>query len=372
MTQDTSIVFKLYTLSPTSPICGAKVTVVHRGDSVEHILYSDASGMTPPLALYAPPADASPPYSLYDASVEAQGYSRVIIKGIQLFEGVEELSVIELTALSHTAFPEENAIIPPLSLADFAAEGEAPAINSLYIPETVTVHLGLSTAPSAPNAVVDFRDYIKNVVSCSTYPTWSEAALRANILLHTSFALGRICSLHYPRLGYAFDLTNNPAEDLLFVPMRSISAKVNRLADECFGEYLCTADSRAPALARPRCSPRQTEEMAQRGYSLLNILRACCGGNVELAEVEDIRALRRPYGGVPLHLGDSSSSVRALKRQLNRIRGQYPVIPLITSVDNDFTAETERAVKAFRRISLLPPGDVVDKATWYAINMWRI
>lgn len=49
-----------------------------------------------------------------------------------------------------------------------------------YIPETITVHLGRPDA-DAMNVEVPFADYIKNVASSEIYPTWPEAALRANI-----------------------------------------------------------------------------------------------------------------------------------------------------------------------------------------------
>lgn len=60
-----------------------------------------------------------------------------------------------------------------------------------YIPETITVHLGAPNQP-AENVTVSFRDYIKNVASSEIYPTWEDAALRANILAQISFALNKI------------------------------------------------------------------------------------------------------------------------------------------------------------------------------------
>ena len=62
-----------------------------------------------------------------------------------------------------------------------------------YIPETIRVHLGAPNEP-AQNVTVPFRDYIKNVASSEVYPTWEEAALRANILAQISFALRIACT----------------------------------------------------------------------------------------------------------------------------------------------------------------------------------
>lgn len=60
-----------------------------------------------------------------------------------------------------------------------------------YIPQAITVHTG-PASQWAENVTVSFPDYIKNVASSEIYPTWPEAALRANILAQTSFALNRV------------------------------------------------------------------------------------------------------------------------------------------------------------------------------------
>ena len=57
-----------------------------------------------------------------------------------------------------------------------------------FIPETITVHLGLPDQP-AENVTVSFPDYIKNVASSEIYPTWPEETLRANIIAIVSFTL---------------------------------------------------------------------------------------------------------------------------------------------------------------------------------------
>ena len=65
-----------------------------------------------------------------------------------------------------------------------------------YIPETITVHLGRPDA-DAMNVEVPFADYIKNVASSEIYPTWPEAALRANIYAILTLALNRIYTEWY-------------------------------------------------------------------------------------------------------------------------------------------------------------------------------
>ena len=96
------------------------------------------------------------------------------------------------------------------------------------IPENITVHLGPPNS-DAPNITLPFRDYIKNVASSEIYPTWPEAALRANILAQITYALNRIYTEWYPSQGYDFDITNSIAYDQAFVQDRDIFENVSRI-----------------------------------------------------------------------------------------------------------------------------------------------
>ena len=89
-----------------------------------------------------------------------------------------------------------------------------------FVPQRITVHLG-SPSSNAPNVTVPFIDYVKNVASSEIYPTWDDAALRANILAITSFALNRVYTEFYRSRGYDFDITNSTAYDQYFVNGRS-------------------------------------------------------------------------------------------------------------------------------------------------------
>ena len=105
-------------------------------------------------------------------------------------------------------------------------------------PEYITVHLGAPNDTSARNVTVSFRDYIKNVASSEIYPTWPEAALRANILAQITFAQNRIFTEWYPSRGYNFNITNNTAYDQYFVYGRNIFTNISRLVDELFDQYI--------------------------------------------------------------------------------------------------------------------------------------
>ena len=90
-----------------------------------------------------------------------------------------------------------------------------PEVLTPIIPQDITVHLGTPDS-SAQNVTVSFTDYIKNVASSEIYPTWPDAALRANIYAIISFALNRIYTEWYPARGYNFDITNSTAFDQAF------------------------------------------------------------------------------------------------------------------------------------------------------------
>ena len=90
-----------------------------------------------------------------------------------------------------------------------------------YIPEYITVHLGPPDS-NAENVTVSFPDYIKNVASSEIYPTWSEAAIVANIYAQISYALNRVYTEFYPSQGYDFNITSSTAYDQKFIKGRNV------------------------------------------------------------------------------------------------------------------------------------------------------
>ena len=112
-----------------------------------------------------------------------------------------------------------------------------PITVTPYIPQTITVHTGPANQ-WAENVTVPFIDYIKNVASSEIYPTWPEAALRANILAQISFALNRIYTEYYPSRGYDFDITGSTINDQKFIKGRSTFENVDKLVDELFNTYI--------------------------------------------------------------------------------------------------------------------------------------
>ena len=244
-----------------------------------------------------------------------------------------------------------------------------------YIPETVTVHLGPPGA-DAPNVTVPFVDYIKNVASSEIYPTWPDAALRANILAQISFTLNRIYTEYYRSRGYPFDITNSTASDQSFVYGRDIFDNISRIVDEIFNTYIRRENTVAPLFAsycdgvQVQCSGLSqwgTVPLAEAGLTPFEILTRYYGGDIRLVRDAPIMGNTESYPGTALRLGNTGNEVRQIQQRLNRIRRNFPAIPRIQNPDGVFDNDTDAAVRAFQQIFSLTPDGIVGRATWYAI-----
>lgn len=243
-----------------------------------------------------------------------------------------------------------------------------------YVPQNITVHLGTPSS-NAPNVTVSFVDYVKNVASSEIYPTWSESALRANILAIVSFALNRVYTEFYRSRGYDFDITNSTAYDQAFVNGRSYFDSVSRLAEELFNDYL-----RRPGFVEPLAakfcngttvtceglSQWGSENLAKQGYNSVQILENYYE-NVEIVRNAPVRGIISSYPGSPLRRGSRGPNVVTIQVALNRIGQNYPALPKISSVDGIYGQETEAAVRSFQEIFGLQVDGVIGKATWYEI-----
>lgn len=247
-----------------------------------------------------------------------------------------------------------------------------------FIPETVTVHLGRPDDPTAENVTVSFPDYIKNVASSELYPTWPEAALRANIYAIISFTLNRIFTEWYPSQGYDFDITNSIQFDQSFFKDRDIYEPIAQIVDDIFNEYIVRQGSVEPLFAVycdgkdvPDCGGLTqwgTVELARQGLGPYDILTYFYGDDIDIVTNTDIRTNAPSYPGEPLSLGSGGNDVVRIRRELNRISQNYPAIPKIPTTGTVYDSATEEAVRAFQQIFNLPVTGVVDKATWYRIH----
>ncbi len=242
-----------------------------------------------------------------------------------------------------------------------------------YIPKTITVHMGTPQS-FAEDVTVSFPDYVKNVACSEIYPTWEPAALRANILAITSFALNRVYTEFYTSQGYPFQITATTAFDQKFIKGRNIFENIGQLVDEIFNSYIRRKGFVEP-LSTKFCngttstcaglSQWGSQAMAEGGATSLDILRRYYGDDIEIVANAPIQDLQFSYPGRPLRLGESGPSVLQMQVMINRIGQNYPALPRISPVDGKFGANTADAVRQFQKIFNLVPDGVVGSATWY-------
>ncbi len=244
-----------------------------------------------------------------------------------------------------------------------------------FIPETITVHLGAPNTP-AQNVTVSFRDYIKNVASSEIYPTWEDAAIRANILAQISFALNRVYLEFYRSRGYDFDITNNTAFDQKFINGRNIFQNIDEIVDDIFDNYLRREGFLEPLAARycngttvtcEGLSQWGSQELAEAGANSVEIVENYYGEDVEIVVDAPVRGATQSYPGTPVRRGDTGNEVIFVQRTLSRISQNYPAIPKVGAIDGVFGESTEDAVREFQRIFNLTPDGIVGKATWYEL-----
>ena len=244
------------------------------------------------------------------------------------------------------------------------------------IPTNVTVHLGAPNT-QARNVTVPFTDYIKNVASSEIFPSWPQAALRANILAQISYTLNRVYTEYYPSRGYDFDITNDTRYDHAYTENGEVFDTVSVIVDELFNNYIRRKGTVEP-LAAKFCDGRitlcdgllqwGTVELANQGYDTLEILKYYYGDDIEIVENAPLADKTESYPGTALSRGSFGDDVLTVKRELNRIAKNYPAIPTVNGNTGVYDLETENAVRAFQSIFNLDPDGVVGKATWYKIK----
>lgn len=251
-----------------------------------------------------------------------------------------------------------------------------PPTAFVTIPETITVHLGRPDEV-AENYEINFIDYIKNVASSELYPTWPESALLANIHAIVSVALNRYVLQWYRSRGYEFDITNSTQFDQAFVKGRGIYESIDRITNEVFNDYIIR-DGQIIPLYTTFCDGRVskcdgmyqwgTVELAEQGFSPMQILEYYYGDNISLVETAPVGGLGLSYPGEPLMPGDSSIIILRQQLGLNHIANNYPAITEIIPADGYYGESTENAVREFQRIFNLPVTGIIDKATFYKIK----
>lgn len=382
---------RVYDRVTLSPIEAASVNIAYSGDPDSQIerAITDESGKTQEIELAAPELEYSmepgdiQPYAEYTVTVERSGYQTKAVSGTEVFPG--KTAVLEVLLDNRSG----NIVIPANTLwgnyPPKIAESEVKQVNRpgeivlsrVVVPETIVVHDGVPSDPTARDYYVRYRDYIKNVASSEIYATWPDATLRANILAIMSFTLNRVYTEWYRNQGYNFTITSSTAFDHKWIYGRNIFENISEIVDEIFDCYMSRPNVKQPILTqycdgkRSSCPTWMTQwgskALGDQGYLPIEILRYYYGENIYINRAEEISGIPASWPGYNLDIGSSGEKVRQIQEQLNRVGDNYRKIPKL-AVDGIYGENTANAVKIFQEIFDMPRTGVVDFPTWYKIS----
>lgn len=386
------LIIQARTAHDAVPLKGVQIRILNDEGRSVYELTTDESGETQAIPLETLSRDFSQnqyytgtPYLSYDVYARAAGFNSLHVSDIPIFE--EETAVLPLTLLpmvetQRSPMQAEISVGKPAVAMRQARNQEGTTAESPYIlrqvviPNPITVHLG-APASSASNVQVSFPDYVKNVASSEIYPTWPDAALRANIYAIITFALNRVFTEWYRSRGYNYDITNSTAYDQYFIYGRPIYESISRIVDEIFNEYVRRRGQDSPYFTSfcngttaicQGLSQWGTVTLADQGQSPIQILRSYYPKDIEIAETNIITGVLSSYPGTPLQTGSRGLNVQTIQTYLNRIRQNYPAIPVITDEAGVFGSSTKAAVTKFQSVFNLAADGIVGKATWYKIS----
>ncbi|MCL1823037.1 MAG: peptidoglycan-binding protein [Oscillospiraceae bacterium] len=398
------------------PVAGADVTIKQRGSAKLYRTRTGADGKTedfpfsaPPMSYTLNPSTASCAYSLCDVDIKKEGFITKHIRGVEIVDTQTSILPVSMEPLAGGNGAQADSVfkIPlpgpavtydyrkfntiPLTLFQLNTDNTGNTNNSAFnafnpspraqtevvIPDYITVHLGRPENTSARNIRVRFPEYVKNVASSEIYSTWPEQSLLANIYAIISFALNRVYTEWYPSKGYNFDITNSTSFDQYFREGGPIFENISSIVDEVFNTYAHRFGFRNPFFTQfcngttvtcPGLSQWGTVTLANQGMEALEILRYYYPRDLQLTVTDNIAGISLSYPGEPLTLGSEGEDVRRIQNDLNRIRVNYPLIPIIPNPNGNFTPETQNAVMTFQKIFNLPANGVVNQATWNKIS----
>jgi peptidoglycan hydrolase-like protein with peptidoglycan-binding domain len=379
------------------PIPDAEISISYTGDpesSLEQVV-TDSSGQTEEVSLAAPPVELSrspsliQPYSEYTLLIRAPGFEPVAISGTQILADTIALQPVRMTPIEDEVSPDVPIVIPdhtlygsyPPKIAESevkpVAETGEIVLSRVVVPQTIIVHDGVPTDPTAPNYYVPYGEYIKNVASSEIYATWPRETIIANVLAIMSFTLNRVYTEWYRNQGYDFTITSSTAFDHKWIRERNIYESISEVVDEIFNSYLSRPGIRQPILTqycdgqRVRCPNWMTQwgsnTLGEQGYTAIQILRNFYGSDMYINTAEQVSGVPSSFPGYNLTIGATGEKVQQVQDQLSVIAGVYTAIPKITA-DGVFGEQTAEAVRQFQKIFKLPVTGVIDFATWYRIS----
>ena len=379
------------------PIENATISISYTGvpNSILEQLQTNQVGQTEVVELDTPPLEYSlnqtieeQPYSEYTLQVNAPGFEPISIAGAEILADVTALQDVRLHPLvedaepevyvipAHTLYGEYPPKIPEDEIKPIDESGEI-VLSRVVIPEYVIVHDGSPRDSTATNYYVKYKDYIKNVASSEIYATWTENAIRANVLAIMSFTLNRVYTEYYRNRGYDFTITSSTAFDHKWIPKRNYYDTISTIVDELFADYLSRPNVRQPILTQ-YCDGRRvqcpnwltqwgSQSLGEQGYSAIEILRYYYGDDIYINTAQEVSGVPSSWPGYDLENGASGEKVRQIQEELNVVAEAYPLIPKI-AVDGIYGPATAEAVRVFQSVFGLPQTGVVDYRTWYKIS----
>lgn len=379
------------------PIENATISISYTGvpNSILEQLQTNQVGQTEVVELDTPPLEYSldqtieeQPYSEYTLQVNAPGFEPISIAGAEILADVTALQDVRLHPLvedaepevyvipAHTLYGEYPPKIPEDEIKPIDESGEI-VLSRVVIPEYIIVHDGSPRDSTATNYYVKYKDYIKNVASSEIYATWTENAIRANVLAIMSFTLNRVYTEYYRNRGYDFTITSSTAFDHKWIPKRNYFDTISTIVDELFADYLSRPNVRQPILTQ-YCDGRRvqcpnwltqwgSQSLGEQGYSAIEILRYYYGDDIYINTAQEVSGVPSSWPGYDLENGASGEKVRQIQEQLNVVAEAYPLIPKI-AVDGIYGPATAEAVRVFQSVFGLPQTGVVDYRTWYKIS----
>lgn len=386
-----NLIIQARTAGGALPLIGVRVRIRDHEGTVLYDLTTDESGETEQISLEAvdrrlslDPSYIGIPYSTYGLEAEAEGFNSLHIADVQIFDGenaIQPVALIPMLAsqtipLRQEIFIGRHAVEMTEPRNQVGSLIEPLIFRNVIIPNPITVHLGPPDS-SASNVQVSFTDYIKNAASSEIYPTWPQTSLEANIYAIITFALNRVFTQWYRSRGYNFDITNSTAYDQYFVYGRTIYESISQIVDKIFNQYIRRQGQIAPFFTAfcngttATCaglSQWGTVTLANQGMSTMQILRYYYPNDIEISQTNIITGIVIAYPGTTLRLGSTGLAVQVIQTYLNRIRGNFPAIPLITDDPGVFGSSTQAAVSTFQSIFSLTADVVVGKDTWNKIS----
>jgi LysM repeat protein len=387
-----NLVVFVYDNTIANPIPDANVRITSPDGTIKTAV-TDANGKTVPIALQTPdrtlsltPDPPSSPFDLYTVEVSKPGYKTATVRNVRMYGGEGAQQDVILSSSSVTSSVPTNIIldseridIQPQKIPESDIKSTPRVLTNVVVPEYVVVHDGDKYNYSAPNYTVPFVDYIKNVASNEIYSTWDEDALKANILAIISITLSRVYTEWYPSNGYNYTITSSTQYDQKWKYGSTIYDSISRVVDEIFDQYIQKNSYNQPYFSQYNngrilnnpgwLSQWGSQELAQQGYSYLDILRYYYGNDIYIKTADKANGLPYSYPDSPLGNGDCSAYVQTIQNQINTIRSSYPGIPKISKPNGLYGQETEEAVRVFQEVFGLPVTGITDRATWYKISL---